>query len=545
MADMTGGEALAAQLVREGVSMLFGVPGVQLDWAFDGLYKEREHIKFVGPRHEQATTYMADGYARTRGEVGVAMVVPGPGMLNASAGLATAYSASSPVLLIAGQIDSRHIGEGLGLLHEIPDQTGILRSLTKWTARVTSPADIPGLVQEAFRQLRSGRPRPVALEVPPDILAARADVALLDPVPLEGFRTRPDAARIQEAAALLRRAERPVILVGGGIEASGAAPELARLAEVLQAPVVMSNSGRGAISDRHPLALPSIAGGKILPEADLVLAVGTRFTGSSAQAVPAGTPLILMNVDERDLNRHGRARVAILSDAREGLEALSDELDGLPRRPGPWLNLETVRDACAADIETVQPQAQYVRALRAAIPDDGILVSELTQVGYLSRIAYPVYVPRTFIHPGYQGTLGYGFPTALGIKMGLPDRAVVSITGDGGFGWGNSELATMRKYNIGVVTVIFNDKAFGNVKRTQKYDFEGRMMGTDLVNPDYVKLADAYGIRGLQVDGPEALEGALKEAIAADEPCLIEVPVGEMDSPWGLVMGRPAIPARP
>ncbi|MGC8487578.1 MAG: thiamine pyrophosphate-binding protein, partial [Clostridia bacterium] len=217
MAEMTGGEALASQLVREGVTMLFGVPGVQLDWAFDGLYKQRDRIKFVGTRHEQATTYMADGYARTRGEVGVAMVVPGPGVLNAGAGLATAYSASSPVLLIAGQIDSRHIGEGLGLLHEIPDQTVILQSLTKWTGRAKSPTEIPGLVQEAYRQLRSGRPRPVALEVPPDVLAANADVGLLDPVPLDGFRTRPEPGLIREAAAILRRAERPVIVVGGGI----------------------------------------------------------------------------------------------------------------------------------------------------------------------------------------------------------------------------------------------------------------------------------------------------------------------------------------
>ncbi|MGC8488952.1 MAG: thiamine pyrophosphate-dependent enzyme, partial [Clostridia bacterium] len=321
--------------------------------------------------------------------------------------------------------------------------------------------------------------------------------------------------------------------------------ELARLAERLQAPVVVSDYGRGAVSDHNPLAFSSLAGPKLLPSADAVLAVGTRFTGSSGQSVREGTSLILMNAEANDLGGHRHPTLAILSDAREGLEALADELDDLPRRSGPWLNLETVREACLADIETVQPQAQYVRALRAAIPEDGILVSELTQVGYLCRLAYPVYEPRTLIHPGYQGTLGYGFPTALGIKMGLPDRAVVSITGDGGFGWGMSELATARRYDIGLVTVVFDDHAFGNVKRTQKYDFEGRMLGTDLVNPDYVQLARSFGLRGMQVEGPAALEKALKEALASGEPTLISVPVGEMDSPWPLIMGRPAIPAHP
>jgi acetolactate synthase-1/2/3 large subunit len=541
--EMTGGQALAAQLVREGVTTLFGLPGVQLDHAMDGLYDQREHIRFIGPRHEQGTTYMADGYARTRDEVGVAMVVPGPGVLNAAAGLATAYACSSRVLLIAGQIPSASIGAGLGLLHEIPDQTTVLATLTKWTARAARPQDIPPLVQEAFRQLRSGRPRPVALEVPPDVLAARADVRLLDPLPATGLRTAPDPVLLRDAAALLRRAARPAIYAGGGVLAGGATAELTRLAELLQAPVVVSDNGRGAMSDRHPLALTNLAGPKVLPSSDVVLAVGTRFVGGVAAATE-GARVILLNADPHDLGGHRQAAVALEADARLGLAALAGELEGMARRSGPWCDLDAVRAACAEQIEGVQPQARFVRALRNAIPEDGILVSELTQVGYMTRIAYPVYQPRTLLHPGYQGTLGYGFPTALGVKVGSPHRKVVSITGDGGFGWGMSELATARRYDIALVTVVFDDRAFGNVKRTQKYDFGGRVLGTDLVNPDYVRLAEAFGIRGLRVDSPEALEGALREALADEQPCLIAVPVGEMDSPWPLVMGRPAATAR-
>jgi acetolactate synthase-1/2/3 large subunit len=530
--EMTGGQALAAQLVREGVSMLFGLPGVQLDWAFDGLYRHRDQIAFRGPRHEQATTYMADGYARTRGEPGVAMVVPGPGVLNACAGLATAYACSSPVLLIAGQIPSQHIGEGLGLLHEIPDQGVVLRSLTKWTGRASTPQEIPGLVREAFRQMRTGRPRPVALEVPPDVLAARADITLLTPDPREQETLRPAPAPelVREAASLLKGARRPLIYAGYGVIASGATAELARLAEKLQAPVVVSDDGRGALSDHHPLALNTLAGEGALQQADVVLAVGTRFLARQNQPVATAAQVILLNVDPNDLGRPRQAALAILADAQKGLEALADELDSVPRRTGPWVDVEAARRQAAEALDGVQPQTAFVRALRAAIPEDGILVSEMTQIGYVARLAYPVYVPRTFIHPGYQGTLGYGFPTALGVKAGLPDRAVVSITGDGGFGWGLSELSTAKRYGIGLVTVVFDDKAFGNVKRIQKEQFEGHLLGSELVNPDWVRLAESFGIRGVRVETPAALEGALREALGGSDPCLIEVPVGEMDS---------------
>lgn len=540
--EMTGGEALALQLVREGVTQVFGVPGVQLDYAMDGLARVTESIAFRNTRHEQSAAYMADGYARTTGEAGVFMVVPGPGVLNAGAGLATAYACSSPVVCIAGQIPSPAIGRGLGLLHEIPDQSGILGSLTKWSAAAATPADVPRVLHEAFGQLRSGRPRPVAVEVPPDVLQARGEVTLIEAAQVSTAPVEPDDDLVREAAALLRTAERPVLYVGSGVVAADACAELRAVAEALQAPVVMSRNGRGALSDRHPLALPVIGGPYVLPDADVVLAVGTRFVTNAGEQVPTGTGtrLVLLNAEAADLAGPRRPSLAIHGDARLGLAGLLDHLDGLEARPSRGPELDTVRALCEKQVAELEPQRSWVRALRAAIPDDGVLVSELTQVGYVAAVGYPVYEPRTYLTPGYQGTLGYGFPAALGAKVARPDRAVVSITGDGGFGWNLPELATARKYSIGLVTVVFDDGAFGNVRRSQREDFDGRYIGTELANPDFVALAEAFGVAGTRATTPEQLVGVLREALSGGEPVLVDVPVGEMPNPWHLLHTPPA-----
>lgn len=536
---MTGGEALARQLVREGVSQIFGVPGVQLDHAIDGLASVADRLAFRNTRHEQAASYMADGYARSTGDVGVCLVVPGPGLLNAMAGLATAYSCSSPVLCISGQIPSATIGAGLGMLHEVRDQTRTLGTVTKWTGMARTPAEVPVVIREAFRQLRSGRPRPVGVEIPPDVLQATGEVELFEPgddhAPVE-----PDAAAIERAATVLRAARRPVIYVGGGVPAADAEDQLGRLAELLEAPVVMSDHGRGSLSDRHRLALTALGGREVLPEADVVLVVGSRFLNGLGRQVGVAprAKVILLNADAADAGAPRTAEVAVHGDAALGLTALAESLAGGPRR-GSWADLDEVRAICDKQIAEIEPQLSWVRALRAAIPDDGILVNELTQVGYLAQLAYPVYRPRTYLTPGYQGTLGYGFATALGAKAGNPDRAVVSITGDGGFGWNLQELSTARAHGIGLVTVVFDDGAFGNVQRTQKTRFGGRVLGTDLANPDFVALATAFGVRGERAETPDALRSALADALAgpaaAGEPTLIHVPVGEMPSAWHLI----------
>ena len=530
---LTGGDALAQQLVREGVRQIFGVPGVQLDYGVDALARVSDQIAYWNTRHEQATSYMADGYARSSGRVGVCMVVPGPGLLNALAGVATAYANSSRVLCIAGQIPSMAIGRGLGMLHEIPEQSRILGALTKWSACALTPAEIPGLVHEAMRQLRSGRPRPVGLEVPPDVLQASAEVALVEPV-AEDIPLVPDASVVYEAAQLLRRAERPVLYAGGGVVAGDASGPLRELAELLQCPVVMSSNGRGALDDRHPLALTWMAGRAVLAEADLVLGIGTRFmAGTDPVSLPPSATLVLLNAEHQDLGAPRSPAVAIHADAALAMSGLVAELDGLAKRRESWADLDRVRRWSQDIFVQVEPQYSWVRALRASVPEDGILVNEFTQVGYVAQAAYPVYAPRTHIGPGYQGTLGYGFPTALGARVANPSRSVVSINGDGGFGWALAELSTARKYSIGVVTVVFNDQAYGNVRRSQVEQFSGRILGSELVNPDFVALAESFGVRGARATTPAELQGLLKEAVGgSSEPVVIDVPVGIMPNPF-------------
>jgi acetolactate synthase I/II/III large subunit len=534
----TGGDALVGQLAIEGVRHVFGLPGLQLYHAVDAIARSTVGPAFVSTRHEQAASYMADGYARSTGEIGACMVVPGPGLLNAAAGLATAYSCSSPVLCIAGQLPSPVIGRGLGILHELPDQSAMLRGLTKWSGIASSADEVPGLVRQAVHALRTGRPRPVAIELPPDILAGECRADLIQPENAggtDGGPVEPDANLLDKAAGLLRTAQRPVIYAGGGVLAGNASAPLAALAEAIEAPVVMSVNGRGALSDRHRLALNSVAGTEVLADADLVLAVGSRFINPSGSPVATHprAAVLLLNADPADLGDPRRPDLPIHGDASLGLLGLLDRLGAGAPRPART-DLRAVRTRAAERCARIEPQSSWVRALRSAIPDDGILVAELTQVAYLARVAFPVYHPRSYLGPGYQGALGYGFPTALGAKVANPGQPVVSITGDGGFGYALAELATARQHAIGVVTVVFDDSAYGNVRRDQREDFQSRFLGVDLHNPDHVKLAESFGVGAAQVTTAEGLIAVVREALAADEPFVVHVPVGEMPTPWGL-----------
>jgi acetolactate synthase-1/2/3 large subunit len=300
--ELTGGQAMARQLALEGVEVVFGLPGVQLDYAVDGLASKAPEIRFIATRHEQATTYMADGYSRASGKPGVAMVVPGPGVLNSLAGIATAWASGSRVLLIAAQIPSPLIGQTRGVLHEIPDQTAVLRTLTKWTGLASRPEDVPGVVREGFAQLTSGRPRPVAVELPPDVLAGEGQVELATPVAAPPL-PEPDGTLVERAARLLAEARFPVIHVGGGVISSGAAPAVVELAERLQAPILKSSFGHSAIDDRHPLVVPTQQSAAILGRADVVLVVGSRFLTRSGGTMPVreGARLVGLNLDRHDL----------------------------------------------------------------------------------------------------------------------------------------------------------------------------------------------------------------------------------------------------
>jgi acetolactate synthase I/II/III large subunit len=529
MPRMTGGQALVASLHREGVRVIFGLPGVQLYGAMAAL-RDEPRIRFIATRHEQATTYMADGYARAGGGIGAALVVPGPGLLNASSGLSTAYSASSPVLLIAGQIPKGKIGQNVGLLHEVNDQLDAIAPVTKWRRRVLEVAEIPAAIQEAARQLRTGRPRPVVVDIPPETLEDEGEATLLDPAPVE----RPSApeAKLEQAAALLIASRNPVIFAGGGVNLAGAHDALRAVAEHLQAAVIMTAEGKGAFSDASDLSLGAALwpGSPVrlhLDRADLVLAVGTRMTTAALQP---GQQVIQIDVDPDEIGRNHARTHGLVGDARATLERLANRLRAAgPARSSRRSELDAVRAATVA-ADDQEPQASIQRALRAATPPGAILVGDMTQIGYHSRPFWPVYEPRTYLTSSYSGNLGYGFPTALGAKVARPDRPVLAVCGDGGFLFNSQELSTAVRYGIAVVVVVFNDDSYGNVARDLDEAWGGSI-GADLANPDFMKLAEAYGVAGLRAKEPAEVEDLVREAFVLDRPVLIEVPVGRMPRP--------------
>lgn len=523
-------DALIAGLIRQGVECVYAVPGEQVLPLFAALNERRGAIRVIHTRHEQAAAYMAHGHARATGRPGVLIVPPGPGLLNALAGIAVGSATNAPMLCLTGQIPSAAIGRGLGLLHELPDQLATIRTLVKWAERASAPEQCAPLLATAFARMLAGRPGPVALEIPPDVLAAGCPPC--DPPSVHAPAPPvPDDADLDRAAAMLRRASRPMIMVGGG--AVGARAPLSALAERLQAPVSAHCGGRGIVSDHSYLALPALAGHALWRETDVVLAVGTRLAQPLTQwGVDEETRIIRVDIDAGRLGEAAGAHLALHGEAAAVVAALDARLAG-HAAPSRRDDLIRRKNAARAAFAELAPQRDYVDALRAALPDDGVLVDELTQIGYACRIAFPVYEPRTYVTSGYQGALGYGFPTALGVKAACPGKAVLSVNGDGGFLYAGAELATAVQQRLGVVAVIFNDGRYGNVAREQER--AGYALATDLHNPDFVALALSFGALAQRVSTPDDLRRAVRSAFGESLPTVIEVPVGAMPSPWHLI----------
>jgi acetolactate synthase I/II/III large subunit len=532
------GEAMVGALVREGVDTVFGIPGAQTYELFDALGRASDHIRVLAPRHEQAASYMAFGYARSTGRTGVYSVVPGPGVLNSSAGLCTAYGASAPVVCLTSEVPSPYIGVGLGHLHELPDQLGTLRTLTKWAAQICHPTEAPGLVTEALRRASSGRPRPVAVQAPWDVLTMRAAVADDAGAGATGEGAPAiDANAVDRLADLLAGARRPLIMVGSG--AQHASAEVLALAEHLQAPVVPFRSGRGIVSSDHHLGMSCGEGHDLYAETDVVLGIGSRMELLWFRWGPRrdGLKVATIDIDPRQATLLG-ASPSVTGDAAAATRMLVDALTARSDpRPSRAEELSAVKAATAAQIAEITPHAQFVGAIRDVLPRDGFFVEEICQAGFAATYALPVYEPRTYVSGGHQGTLGFGFPTSLGVKVAYPDRAVVSVTGDGGFQFGLQELATAVQERIGVVTVLFDNNAYGNVLRDQQRIY-GREVASRLHNPDWLRLAESYGVAATSATTPEELRSALDDALSADAPALIHVPVDPATerSPWPLLM---------
>jgi len=533
MPMMTGAESVVRSLLAHGLESIYCLPGVQNDHFFNAIFDAGGKPRAVHTRHEQGAAYMALGAALATGRPAAYSVVPGPGLLNTTAALSSAYATNARVLCLTGQIPSRAIDRAWGQLHEIPDQLGIIRHLTKWADRIATPAEAAPKVATAFQQLASGRPRPVGLEIPPDILAAKADlgpVAPLAPAPLPPL----DGKALEQAIALLDKAERPLIFVGGG--ALDAAAEVRAIAEHLQAPVISYRLGRGVLDDRHPLAHNIAAGHRLWRDCDVVLGIGTRLhMGQLAWGVDDKLKIIRIDVDPEEASRIRTPDVALIGDARTVLAQLLGELRRKPPHASRAAEMQNLKGEIGRALSILEPQLSYLAAIRQALPEDGIVVDDLTQMTYVARLAFPVHRPRTYLNTGYQGTLGSGFATALGAKHARPDVPVVSICGDGGFLFTAMELATAVRHRIPLVTIVFNDSAYGNVRRMQEDRYGNRVIASDLTNPDFPRMAESFGITGLRARTPEELRAALEKTLAADAPALIEVPCGPMPDPFKFI----------
>lgn len=508
------------------IETLFCLPGVQNDDFFNVLVDARD-ITPVVTRHEQGASLMASGAAQVTGRPSACCVVPGPGLLNASAGLNTAYWGYGRVLAIAGQIPTGLQGRNVGTLHDMPDQHAIMQQVTKHAVQVHDPLAAVGQIQAAVNALVSGVPRPVGIEVPVNVWSMPVEESVETAVTSE---QSVDNAAVERAAAVLAAAERPMIVVGSG--AYGASAEVLELVELLQAAVTTRRQGHGVVPTAHELFVPITAAHRMWPEVDVVVGVGTRMEWPlGGWGWDDDLTLIQINIDPEEVDRHGITEVAINADAAAACRALVDALGPLDR---PSRSSELAEQRAWFDQATAHliPQRSYTAALRSVIPDDGAMVEDVTQIGFAAHLFYDHLAPRTFLTSGAAGNLGAGTAMAIGASY-ASDAPVVGVIGDGGFLFTATELATAAQFDIPCNLVVFNNGAYGNVRRIQQERFgPDRTIASTLQNPDFQQFGQSFGLRTWSTDSPDTMAAALAECIAHDGPGLVEVTVDPMPNPW-------------
>ncbi len=532
MARMTGAQAAIAALRAHGVDTVFGIPGVHTLPLYDAM-RSTPGFRHILARHEQGAGFMAEGYARAGGRVGVACTITGPGVTNIATPMASAYADSIPLFVLSTSLPRRATRRPMGLLHEVKDQLGVMESLAGWTRVVESVEEIADAIYDAFRQMRGGRPRGSYLQIPLDLLELEAEVRIeppSDPTPVA-----PSPARLAEAAALLREARRPVILAGAGVTFAGGNAALRELAELLHAPVLLGSKSRDVLPSDFPLVIATNGYSvpdevrHVLETSDAALVVGSKLgverMGWRRLPVPEAT--IHVDIDPSEIGRQYPVSIALVADARLTLEALVDALRGDPgTKDHRQAEIATAREAVlAAARRSYGSTLHYLDAVRAALPRDGVVVADMTMLGYASTEYFAVTEPRTYMHPSELCTIGCALPTALGARVAVGSRPVAAICGDGGFLLNTGEMASAVQERIGVIALVFNDSTYSAVKYDQQERFDGRYIATDLTAPDFVALARAFGARGCRVDSPAALQEAVSEAIGAIGPTLIEVPI--------------------
>jgi acetolactate synthase I/II/III large subunit len=541
--EMTGGEAVATALETLGVRHVFGIVSVHNLPIYDAIAR-RGTITPIGVRHEQAAAHAADGYARATGELGVVIASTGPGTTNTMTGLFEASFASSPVLLITGQIDSSYLGKAKGFLHEAEHQRLMLSSLCRRVETVRRTEDIGRTIITVAEDIRAGRPQPSAVEIPIDQQYRRAEVVV------PGLRTDtayvPDADALAKVADALSTATRPVLWAGGGVVSSDAGPALVALAERLGAPVVTTVEGRGSIPEDHPLCLGALTTSPpvedIVSSADVVLAVGTRFQGHSTRnwSLSFGGTLAHLDADPTVIGRNYPAALPVVGDARIGLELLLGAISRVSTDPG---HAEKAQSAAATARKDARAQlgedhTQIMDAIRRHTPRDSVIARDATVPAYVwgDRLL-PILQSRTSIRPA-SAAIGPGLPLALGAAVGT-GRPAVLIAGDGGFMLHVGELATLVQHDVPVVICLFNDRGYGVLRGIQARQFDGRMTGVDLATPDFPALAASMGLQAARVSGVEEFEPRFREAIASGRPALLDIDLLAL-SPLRLPGPRPA-----
>jgi len=537
--NMIGARALMLALEKEGVKEVFGLPGGANLPMYDELYKS--NIRHILVRHEQDAAHMADGFGRVSRKPGVCFATSGPGATNLLTGIATAQADSAPMVAVTGQVPVKMIGKDA---FQESDIIGMANPAVKYSYQPRTPEEIPEIVKQGFYIAETGRPGPVLLDIPKDVQQNEGKFTFPDEVRIPGYHpwTDPDIPNIEKAIQLLLTSEKPIILAGGGVIISSAFAELQSIAEMLMIPVVTTFKGKGAFPENHPLSLGPIGmhghaeANKVMTEADCVLAIGTRFSDRSVgtfEEFERNLKIIHMDVDPAEIGKNQTTSVAVVGDVQASLRIMVKMLLKKATKKSddnPWLkHVNEVKDYWRENLKLHPGEmgaAKILRKLRDVLPKEAIVTTEVGQHQMWASLFYDVIQPGTFFSSTGLGTMGWGFPAAIGAKTARPDVPVVDIAGDGSFNMTEHSLATSVLEGLPVIVFLINNFSLGMVAQWQRTFYEKRMIGIDLKNcPDYVKLAESYGAQGIRAQSMDELEKAIKSGLNSDVATVIDIPI--------------------
>ena len=538
MSNMSGSKALLEGLWNEGARVVFGLPGGAIMPVYDAFLDSE--IRHILARHEQSAAHMADGYARASGKPGICMATSGPGATNLVTGIATAFADSSPIIAITGQVATPTIGKDA---FQECDTVGIVTPITKYAFQPMQSQEIPAIVKKAFKIASTGRPGPVLIDLPRDVQINVANMSFPKKVDIRGYNPHitPHPVQTKKAADLLMNSNKPMIWSGGGIIISNAAPQLREIAELLMAPVVTSLIGKGGFPENHPLSLGPIGmhgrpeANKAICEADCILAVGVRFSDRSTgrfDEFAKDAHIIHIDIDPAELGKNKKVELPIVADVGIALKSLIASLKRkiVKRDKTLWSKrLQEIKSQIregdfGSSNELYQPK--IVQKMRELLPSNGILTTEVGKNQMWGELYYQAIEPRTWITSTGLGTMGFGFPAAIGAKVAKPEVPVVDLAGDGSFRMTENSLSTCIEEDIPVTVVILNNSTLGMVEQWQRLFYNGRYSGVKLGNtPDFVKLVEAYGAQGLRAQSIKEFEKAFKEAINSEVTTVIDCPV--------------------